>query len=127
MPPQMSHLSIKNAGCGLLLALALTGVGSPAEAYFAYVSNEKSNTVTVIDTGKFGGQNHQGGTTAARHCAHQGWQIRAGGGRRRRHHRDDRYRHQPDRWNAAFRPGSELLLKIRLASCSMSPMRTTMR
>ena len=30
--------------CGLVLAAA------PAHAYVAYVSNEKSNTVTVIDT-----------------------------------------------------------------------------
>jgi YVTN family beta-propeller protein len=27
--------------------------GGPARAYLAYVSNEKSNTVSVIDTGKW--------------------------------------------------------------------------
>jgi len=35
----------------LLLAFALTPLcGAPAAAYLAYVSNEKSNTVSVIDT-----------------------------------------------------------------------------
>src|SRR4051794_15559276 len=53
MSPQMSHARIKKSGWRLLLGLALAALASQANAYFAYVSNEKSNTVTVIDTEKF--------------------------------------------------------------------------
>src|SRR5215831_19370867 len=38
----------------VLLGLALSiGAAPPASAYMAYVSNEKSNTVSVIDTDKW--------------------------------------------------------------------------
>ena len=65
-----------------------------ASAYIAYVSNEKSNTVSVIDTDKWAvtetikvGQRPRGIEYHPRR------QIRDGRRRRRRHHPDDR--HQP--------------------------------
>ena len=40
---------------GLLsLSVLCLAVASPARAYIAYVSNEKGNTVSVIDTDKWG-------------------------------------------------------------------------
>ncbi len=39
--------------CLLLGALLLPAAATPASAFLAYVSNEKSNTVSVIDTEKW--------------------------------------------------------------------------
>ncbi|MBV8564599.1 MAG: beta-propeller fold lactonase family protein, partial [Methylobacteriaceae bacterium] len=44
-----------NIGLGLvpvLAALAAASFAGPADAYLAYVSNEKGNTVSVVDTDK---------------------------------------------------------------------------
>ena len=55
---------------GMAFAIAL---GSPAGAFTAYVSNEKGNTITVIDTDKLqGGEHHQGRPAAPRHRIDQG-------------------------------------------------------
>src|SRR5215475_9846597 len=40
-------------GCVLLGGLLAAAAAAPADAFTAYVSNEKSNTVTVIDTARF--------------------------------------------------------------------------
>ena len=49
-------------------ALATGFMASPASAYMVYVSNEKDNTVTVVDSDDDGGgQDHQCRATAARH------------------------------------------------------------
>ena len=57
----------------LLLALTFSMLAAgQANAYLAYVSNEKSNTVSVIDTEQMGGgANHQGRPAAARHRVHR--------------------------------------------------------
>src|SRR5215831_19244998 len=46
----LSHWPIRVLLGGVLAAV---GAGKPADAFTAYVSNEKGNTVTVIDTTRF--------------------------------------------------------------------------
>ena len=52
----------------LAAAMAAGLMASPASAYMVYVSNEKDNTVTVVDSDDDGGgQDHQCRPAAARH------------------------------------------------------------
>ena len=73
---------IRGAGCAFAFATAFFGLSAHAAfAAEAYISNEKSNTVSVLDTDKMGGhENDQGGPAPARHRHEQGRQVR----RRRR-------------------------------------------
>ena len=61
-----------------LTALCLAAA-SPAWAYTAYISNEKGNTVSVIDTDKWAvTQYDQGRSAAEGHRVHPRRQIRDG-------------------------------------------------
>src|ERR1700738_5187832 len=54
MPTQVKRLGESMRPFGLVLAIgAASALTSAAHAYTAYVSNEKGNTITVIDTDKF--------------------------------------------------------------------------
>ena len=57
------------AASALMAALA----SSTAAAYTAYVSNEKGNTITVIDTEKLAVIKTVKVGQPARHCRQQGW------------------------------------------------------
>ena len=73
-------------GAGLLVLL-----GTQASGFTAYVSNEKSNTISVIDTDKFQVvKTIKVGQRPARHRADQGRKVHPGCGGRRRHDSDDR-------------------------------------
>ena len=66
---------------GYLLTLPALwlAAASPAWAYTAYVSNEKGNTVSVIDTDKWAvTDDDQGRPAAAGHRVHPRRQIRDG-------------------------------------------------
>ena len=114
---------------GPVAALARRARRRPARAFIAYVSNEKGNTVSVIDTDKLEAvEDHQGRPAAARHRGHPGRQIRAGRGRRRRHDPDDRHQDQARSWTPCPPvPIPSCSPRIPPARSSTSPTRTTTR
>ncbi len=96
----------RSIAVGRRLAAALMAA-SPASAYMAYVSNEKDNTVTVVDTDTMQvvktiktGQRPRGIT-----ISHDGKFVYLCASRRR-HDRDHRYGNQRDRRHTAVRSRS---------------------
>ena len=72
--------------------------------FVAYVSNEKSNTVSASTPTMDGGKDHQGRPAAARHRISRGTASSSSSRRRQRHHPDGRRQDDGDRRQPALRP-----------------------
>ena len=106
LPPQLSERPTMHRSLTLALSGTLAFAGG-LEAREIYVSNEKGNSITVIDGDKLEvTATDPGRQPAARHHPEPGRQaslhLRLG----RRHDRDHGHRHPPDHRQAAVRPRS---------------------
>ena len=115
MPQRSMKLWTTRALAALALSASLAAGASRADAATAYITNEKGNSISVIDLDKLEvDEDGEGRAAPARHRPQQGQVEDLRRPRRRRHHRDHR-RQKRSRRSATCLPAPTR------SSCNFSP------